>query len=523
MVGVGEGTEVDVERFFKALRRRKWLILALVVGMTGSAYLLSQLRDPVYEADARILVQPRLAESLFDSDAAAAEVDPELTIATEIAVLESRPVEDAVRAELGPVPDVDAQRSGETSIMKVKVRSGDRDRAVLVADRYVSTFIELRRRQAADDLSTAGNELREKIGQVEDEIEALDTRISGLQSGAQAAANDDRAALATRLALFKQRLDEIEVEAALKSGGVQLVAGAFAPSSPVSPKPARNAAVALGVSLLLGVALASFVEYVADSVTTRDDLAEAAAGLPVLAAIPGALTRRRRSGASEVDLGHLAGEAYRSLRTSIQLLRVDRPHRVIQVTSPVGAEGKTTTVANLGRVLAAAGERVVVVDADLRRPRLHEPFGLDSRPGLTSVLAGQATLEEALQVVPSQPRLGLLASGPPAPSPSELLGSKRTSQVFFELQSHFDVVLVDSTPTLPVTDAAVVSAWVDGTIVVVSVGTKRKVLRATLEQLRQVEAPVIGVVLNRASPDGGYGYGYGYSHDHDHLDEKAAG
>ncbi|MDQ4088940.1 MAG: CpsD/CapB family tyrosine-protein kinase [Actinomycetota bacterium] len=184
--------------------------------------------------------------------------------------------------------------------------------------------------------------------------------------------------------------------------------------------------------------------------------------------------------------------------------------RTIQITSPNAAEGKTTTVANLAVALARAGERVVIVSCDLRRPRIHEFFGLPNDVGFMSVVLGEMPLSAALQSVPGEARLQLLATGPIPANPSELLSSNRSGQVLDALRKEFSVVLIDCPPVLPVTDAAVLSSKVDGTLLVVTVGTTTgKQVTRSLELLRQVGAPIIGTVLNGVGSQGGYGY-YAY-------------
>jgi succinoglycan biosynthesis transport protein ExoP len=287
------------------------------------------------------------------------------------------------------------------------------------------------------------------------------------------------------------------------------------PDGRVSPRPARNATLALVVGTILGAAVALFREYRDDTIKTRDDFARVAQPVPVLASIPSVAGWQKeprrphvvtRTGTEDASI---AAEAYRALRTAVRLLGVERPQRTIQFTSAMPGEGKTTTLANLALVLVSAGQRVVMVDCDLRRPSLHTAFGLRNADGFTSVLAGEQELMAAIQRVPGEPALALLASGAPPPNPSELLGSKQTSELLFALQSQFDIVLVDSPPVLSVTDASVLSLWVDTTLVVASAGvTLKKQLGAALEVLRQADASVSGAVLNRVEAQPGYGYGY---------------
>jgi capsular exopolysaccharide synthesis family protein len=198
----------------------------------------------------------------------------------------------------------------------------------------------------------------------------------------------------------------------------------------------------------------------------------------------------------------------------VKFASLDRPIKVIQVTSPSQGEGKTTSVANLAVALAQGGDRVAVVCCDLRRPRVQDRFGVPLTPGLTDVLVGDAPLADALRRYDTN--VLILPAGTPPPNPSELLSSQKAAAVIKALAEEFDVVLLDSTPVLPVTDAIVVSRLVDATVVVVDArSSTQKAMRRTLQMLTQVNAPLLGVILNGSAEAGdrGYGqrYGYGYS------------
>jgi capsular exopolysaccharide synthesis family protein len=195
--------------------------------------------------------------------------------------------------------------------------------------------------------------------------------------------------------------------------------------------------------------------------------------------------------------------------------------KTVLITSPSGSEGKTSTVANLGVVLAKAGERVAVVGCDLRRPRLGAFLGRGESPGFTSVLIGQADLKMAMQPVHNTPGLALLGTGPIPPNPAELLGSEKAAEILRALAAGFDIVLIDSPPLLPVSDAQVLAAYADAVLMVVTVGqtTEAEVTRAS-ELLTQVNARPTGIVLNKIirrsgnAGERGYGYGYGYHYDY---------
>jgi capsular exopolysaccharide synthesis family protein len=197
-----------------------------------------------------------------------------------------------------------------------------------------------------------------------------------------------------------------------------------------------------------------------------------------------------------------AAESYRSLRTSLEFIRDRQPLHVILITSTSAREGKSTTVANLAATMAHAGRQVAVVDLDLRRPRIHEFFAVSHETGLTSVLLGEASLEDALVRVPASAAgsLWVLPSGPLPPNPSEVLGSDRVRAVLEQLRSRVDYVLLDATPVLPVTDAIVASRFADGVILTTRVGvTSMRRLTHALEQLRQADAPVLGTVVNEVA------------------------
>jgi succinoglycan biosynthesis transport protein ExoP len=503
MASHGGNQDLDLGKFLSALRRRQLLILAVALAMAASALTFSLLQTPVYQGEVRIAVDPGRQAAVFEPVGAQVRIEPALVIQTEIELLKSNRVKAAVADRLGPVTDVEASRVGDTLLINVNGHSTDPNRAAAVTNAYARNYIELRRQQAAEELLGATSELRASVAELQSQIDAL---------GPDASA--ERQVLVQQHARFSERLDQLEIEAALESGGAHIVGESEVPSSPVTPTPARDVALALIVGSMLGVGLALLLEYQDDSLTSKEQMADVIKPLPVLGAIPTVASwRRSKLGrhAPRVVTGHEEGslpaaEAYRGLRTSVRLLGVERPLTIIQITSPLPGDGKTTTLANLAVVLVAAGNRVTMVDCDLRRPSLHSAFGLQNHVGLTSVLAGETDLADALQQVPGSPNLALLGSGAVPPNPSELLGSKRLSELLFALRGHFDMILIDCPPVLAVTDAAVLSVWVDATVLVATAGvTKTSQLQEAVELLRQAEAPLAGGVLNQVVPQAGYG------------------
>jgi len=213
-------------------------------------------------------------------------------------------------------------------------------------------------------------------------------------------------------------------------------------------------------------------------------------------------------------------EAYRGLRTNLRFLDVEKPLRSLLITSPGSGEGKTLTASNLAIVTAEAGARVILVDGDLRKSQLHRLFRLDSRVGLTTVLAGLSGLPPALQPT-SVRNLRVLPAGPKPPNPAELLGSPRMADVLSELKRQADMVIIDSPPVLAVTDAVVLAAAVDGVVMVVNPRfTTYQAAQKTKAVLEQVKAHLLGVVLDEINPNGPSGYYHSY-YDRSYGDKES--
>lgn len=206
------------------------------------------------------------------------------------------------------------------------------------------------------------------------------------------------------------------------------------------------------------------------------------------------------------DPGSAAAEAYRTLRTNIQFSSLDKPIHTLLVTSTAPDEGKSTTLANLAVTMAEAEQRVLIVDCDLRRPSLHQLFGVSNERGLTSAILEQG--DGPLPVLPTAvPGLGILPSGPLPPRPADLLGSRRMEALITRMRAEADIVLFDTPPVVAVTDAAVLATRVDGVLLVLQAGrTRRDRAREARQKLEKVKANIVGVVLNNARLEAGYGY-----------------
>lgn len=294
---------------------------------------------------------------------------------------------------------------------------------------------------------------------------------------------------------------------------LELVSGPKPNLTPVSPLPLVNLGVALLIGFIAGIALAVLREAV-DTTLRSAQSVEQITGDPVIGVILYDDGATKQPLILDGDARSIRSEAFRQLRTNLDFVDVDHPARVVVVTSSVPNEGKSSTATNLAVIFAEAGKRVLLIEGDLRRPRVAEYLGLEGSVGLTNVLAGQVKLADVLQPW-GRGGLTVLPSGSVPPNPSELLGSHAMVDMLEQLTQRFDIILIDSPPLLPVTDAAVLAAHSDGAIIVVRHGkTKRQQLLLAVASLKRVDSRILGAVLNMAPAKGvgsqGYGYSYGY-------------
>jgi capsular exopolysaccharide synthesis family protein len=282
------------------------------------------------------------------------------------------------------------------------------------------------------------------------------------------------------------------------------------PTKPVVPKTIRNLALGLAFGVLLGIGLAVLRDRLDNTIKSRSVLEEVT-GAGLVATIPIDKERRKNPPISFASNRSAIAEAFRELRTNLQFLEVDDPPRVLVLTSSVPAEGKTTTAINIALALAEAEHNVVLVDGDMRRPSLAKYLDLIGTVGFSTVLTGRASLHEVLQKT-RFPGLTVLTSGAIPPNPSELLGSMAAHKVLNELRAGFDYVIVDSSPLLAATDAAVLSAASDGVLILTRFSeTKREQLAHAVGNLTNVGARILGAIFTMMSTrenESYYYYGY---------------
>jgi capsular exopolysaccharide synthesis family protein len=281
------------------------------------------------------------------------------------------------------------------------------------------------------------------------------------------------------------------------------------PTAPVIPRRNRNLTLGLALGVLLGIGLA-FLRDRLDNTVKNQQIIEEVAGAGLVANIPFDKNRRNDPVISFANDRSAIAEAFRTFRTNLQFLEVDNPPRVLVVTGSLPGEGKSTTAMNLALALAEAEHSVVLVDGDMRRPKLHEYLDLVGSVGFSTVLSGRASLHEVLQKT-RFPGLTVLTSGAIPPNPSELLGSLAAEKVLNELRSGFDYVVVDTSALLAVTDAAILAADSDGVLLVARFGeTRREQLAHAVGSLKNVGARILGAVFTMKPTRGEASYSYSY-------------
>lgn len=461
-----DGATVDLSDYVRALRRRWFLMLVCVLASVGTAVVATSTVAPQYSSTARVFIstnQSSTSEALQGAQLSAARITSyaQMISTRELAAA----VADDLDTDLGP----DALRGRVT------------------AEVVPETFIIA--------------------------VQAFDSDPGTAQAMAQS--------FAAGLASMVEDLEISNVGDQQFIKATVFEAASF-PSAPFSPQPRRNLLLGLLVGVVLALCAAVVRELLDNTIRAGADLSKTTT-VPVLGDVPFDAAAQVRDFNDSLDLRAPGMEAYRVLRTNLQFVEVDSDAKIIVVTSPVPGEGKTTTSVNLAIAHAQAGQRVLLVEADLRRPRASAALGLDQSIGLTTVLIGKVELDEALQIHVNG-TLHVLSSGALPPNPAELLQSRAMTELLQRLRPMYDVIIIDAPPLLPVTDAAVLAAKSDGAIVVVRHGrTRKEQLSVATSRLAQVDASAIGIVINmtRGRQDGSYGYGYGYDTKNESLPRPA--
>jgi capsular exopolysaccharide synthesis family protein len=501
---------LQLRDYLRPIVQRKWLVLLIVLLATGGVYAYYAHKPKVYEASTKVLITPT-ANPLDPSSSDLSDRD----VQNQAALLTSRDVATTVARRLGRrrqaadlAASVTAQALSGSDFVVIAARRAGASDAARVANAFAKAFIDLRTKADRKRLSQALAVARAQLAQIPDTSSNAANRASLLVT-----------------------IRQLQLTRSVSSRPASRVDPAVPPGAALGPHTFRSTALAFVLSLIGAIGLAYGLEAFDRRVRRLEEFAPLY-GMPILAVIPHSEEVAIRND-GRAALSPAFKEPLRQLRTNIQLSSRDRPVKRILVTSAIAGEGKSTLVRNLAIVFREGGLRVAVVDSDLRRPALARLFNEQAQPGLTDVLTGRQSLDDALVTVPVQVRglgtlaqigavstvqtkvISFLASGPQPPDPQTVLAADRTRVVLQAVGADHDIVLIDSPPLLHVTDAVTLASWVDAVIVVARLGW---VTRDNARRLSEVLGTIpgahpIGVVLNDVPPAEGAGYGFAYGYD----------
>ncbi|MBV8195409.1 MAG: polysaccharide biosynthesis tyrosine autokinase [Candidatus Dormibacteraeota bacterium] len=482
---------------------RRWapLVLFLVLLGGGLAFLFGSRQPADYDASGLIRVaQPvqigsQGAPSSSDvnqTDAVLVTQDSVLSAVIADLHLNETPAQlrDEVSATAGP--------SSELVTVTAEGTNGSREAGIVNA--VMSEYSSQVTKQTEQAIDQAGASLQAQINTLSSTLKAENAQLAQLQ-----ASHQDTTVLQQQVQADQATLTQLtanyssfRAQQALGFEHVTVAAPATVPTEPINQRKVVDAAIGATAGLLIGVAIAVLLQLLDQGLRTEDDV-RVRLGLPVLGIVP---VYARKRGQPADRRSTIAGEAYRQLRTSLLFAGVDKPIKSVVVTSARLGEGKSRTAANLAGVVAAAGTRVLLVDADMRHPTQHQLFQRSRHIGLSELLlssAGGNPPNLNGQLNTGHPNLSLLTSGTIPPNPAELLASRAAESALHHIESLYELVIIDTPPVDAVTDALSLAAHASATVVVVESGSSdaRHLLR-TVERLREVGANVIGVVLNKS-------------------------
>lgn len=520
----------NFRRYLGAFRRWFALLLLgpLVAGLAG--YFVSSRQTPVYASGVRIIVGQTLQNVNPDYGTLAAS---ERLVSTYAQLAQSRSVINAVNSKLAR-PDlwssvrITTKPLPETEFLDINVQASDQQYAADVANGIAS---ELILRSPAGPQSSEVQILEEVKAQItilNAEITATDVEISDLKQQIEKLGVDSEAAkpLIAKLQLNQQLQSQnrqtlsslYNTVLGSRANSISVVEPAVPAATPIAPRPIRSGILAGLVALVLCATVIALLEFFDDTVKSAEEVIELAQA-PLLAAIvkqPKVISYPARLIACN-EPRSLGAESFRTLRTNLQFSTIDAKNRSLVVTSAQPEEGKSTVSANLAWVLAQTGQRVVLVDADLRKPTLHKIYGVDNQYGLTTMLTNTDDVTIAQNaMLPIDNHLTLIPSGPLPPNPSELLSSKRMEMLIWLLQQDYDWVIFDTPPLLTVTDSAALLPRVEGVVLVTeSKRTRRDMIKKARVAIDTVGGKLLGVTANKLDPrTDGYGtYYYNYRYE----------
>jgi capsular exopolysaccharide synthesis family protein len=500
---------VDLRSFARLVRNHIVLILAAIVVTGASSLAASAVWPRTYEAQAQVIVGTPLSGTVTDYNQlqTAQQLSRTYAVAAQTASLVGRA---AARLGLSASPgdvlrDITATASDQAPVVVVQAQAATATGAAALANAVADEIV-------AASATIQGTDLQvekltdDQIATVSAQINTAEGQLAVLQRVTVASAADvtNQTAVSGQLATLQSTLASLlSTKAGLGTNTVSVLDRAVAPDGPSSPKVALNLVLGLLLGAVLGLVLAAIVTTLDDTMKSGDDVRETL-NLPLLGAIGPIVGAAKRDPIYSLAMlaypQSAAAEAFRALRASIDYLASSTaPIRTLMVASAGAGEGKTTVAANLAVAFAQAGRRTILIDADLRRPGVHQIFRLANSPGLSTVLRpDRGEIAPFLQTSEGVPGLQVLTAGSVPPSPADALGSIRMRAMLPRLLEKADIIVLDSAPVLAAADAAVLAQAVDGVLLILSNGrTRRGAARSAAEALDRVGARVLGVTLNR--------------------------
>ena len=488
---------IDLREFFGVLRRRKWSIILVAAVVVGLAVAQVYHRQALYTSTARVEVRPTAA-----GDLQAFYYDAFVNMDTEAARVTSEPVTKLAAPDMGLTASSPSQLANaasgvsvsipaNTTYLDISCTESSPEAAKTCANAFAVAYAKDRINGAQASYNIASDAFLKQIRDAQAQIRAEGAKPVPNQSTIDSLTSTEDSA----------RLKLLSLSTPSPYAAVQAIT-AESPSAPSNKDSISSGVLALILGLALGVGLAFVRERLDERVGGRESL-ENALDAPVLAVVPHVAGWRNKKDTRVVTLSSPdspASEAYKTVRSTILYLASQQHLKVLAIAGPGQGEGKTTTTVNLAVSLAQAGKKVAAVSCDLRRPRMHRFFKLENTIGVSTVLKGEATLEQAMQDT-AVAGLSMIASGPVPHNTAELLGSPRMQAMLDQLRERFDFVLLDTSPALVVADAVALAPYSDGVIVVVDASkTALAAVSQMRNQLERVGGRVVGGVLNNLDP-----------------------
>ena len=530
-----EAQSIDIGRALRILLANGWILILTIGAAAGGVYAWDSHQHKVYQSTA--LVTPVDTANPTDTSTGGRQ-DAQLVADTQVLYAKSPDFKADFSRRMGPavrqIRSTSVSATTTANALSIAVTSESKALAQRGASTYAQTYIDRQRAAVSRAFAGQASQLRSRAKAVQKQLDVLNAQIAALQpsGGTRIVMQDGKPVVVPpteqvkNLSLqvntlghkYADLLDSAQQSDATgisQQAAIDFVQRPALPTNPVSPLPRRDAAVGALAGLILGLLLVLLRIRLRARLTTSQDVKTAMPQIPFVTAIPshGSGKGGRRAKIELIpDDDWRAAESYRTLRTWLRVAGAPGQPIAVLITSALAAEGKTTVTANLGVSLAQAGESVLLVDCDLRHPNIHALFDTANAIGVTSLVMGSATLDEAIQHV-SIPggSVDVLPAGQLTGSPAEILASREARDLFAQLRTRYDYVLVDSSPVLPVADALTLSQSVDQVLLVVRARrTRMAAFREAGNLLRQFGAPLRAAVLVGARHErtrGGYEYG----------------